>query len=84
MITVILGVKTDNRSETALRIQRVLTKFGCFIRTRLGLHSQRAVDCTEYGLLLIEITDKEKSVDIEQMLLDIDGVEIQRMEFCFS
>ena len=84
MIPVILGVKTDNRSETALRIQRVLTKFGCFIRTRLGLHSQRAVDCTEYGLLLIEITDKEKSVDIEQMLLDIDGVEIQRMEFCFS
>lgn len=84
MNTVILGLKTDNRSETALRIQKVLTKFGCFIRTRLGLHSPKSVDCTEYGLLLIEITNKEKSVDIEQMLLEIDGVEIQRMEFKFE
>lgn len=83
MNTVILGIKTDNRSETALRIQRVLTKFGCFIRTRLGLHSSKTADCTEYGLLLLEITNKEKSVDIEQMLLDIDGIEIQRMEFQF-
>jgi len=84
MTTVILGVKTDSRTDTALRIQKVLTKFGCFIRTRLGLHSSKTIDCTEYGLLLIEITNKEKSVDIEQMLLDIDGVEIQRMEFQFS
>lgn len=84
MFTVILGVKTDSRSDTASRIQKVLTKFGCFIRTRLGLHSPKTIECTEYGLLLIEITNKEKSVDIEQMLLEIDGVEIQRMEFKFE
>ena len=83
MTTVILGVKTDNRSETAVKIQKILTKFGCFIRTRLGLHSSKIFDCSEYGILLLEIVDKEKSVEIEQNLLEIDSVEIQRMEFNF-
>ncbi|MBQ2645307.1 hypothetical protein IJG14_07040 [bacterium] len=80
-MTVILGVKTEDRFETAKCIQKILTDYGCFIKTRLGLHNILEDICPKYALMLIEIPRKEKAVLIEEKLLDISGIEIQRMEF---
>ncbi len=83
-MTVILGVKIENRFENSECIQRVLTEYGCFVRTRLGLHDIREGVCPKYALILLEIIDREKAVSVEKLLLDIPGIEIQRMEFDFK
>lgn len=33
-----VAVMVDHRNETALSVQKILTGWGCMIRTRLGLH----------------------------------------------
>lgn len=53
-------------------------------KTRVGLHDIREGVCPKYALMLLEIPDKQKAVSIEQKLLDISGIEIQRMEFEFK
>ena len=83
-MTIILGVKTENRFESSECIQRVLTDFGCFVKTRLGLHDIKQGTCPKYALMLLEIPEKEKAILIEKKLLDISGIEIQRMEFTFN
>ena len=83
-MTVILGIKTDNRLESAICIQRVLTEFGCFVRTRLGLHEISENYCSKYGLIILEILNDEKAILIENKLLDIEGIETQRMIFSFE
>lgn len=80
-MTIILGIKTEDRENSAKKIQNILTKYGCYIKTRLGLHDISGEKCPHYGLILLEIPFKEHSVLIEKKLFDIDGIEIQRMEF---
>lgn len=83
-MTVILGVKTENRFESSKCIQQILTEYGCFVKTRLGLHNIGQNICPKYALILLEIPDKDKALLIGQKLLDISGIEIQRMEFEFN
>ena len=83
-MTVILGLKIEDRLETAQKIQKILTEYGCFISTRLGLHNIHDNNCPHYALMILEIPIKEKSIKIEEKLLDISGIEIQRMEFDFN
>ncbi len=37
-MTTIMGIKLDNRTQTAIEFQQILTNYGCSIKTRLGLH----------------------------------------------
>lgn len=80
-MTVILGIKSENRCESANSIQKILTEYGCYIRTRLGLHDTTSFKCPKEAIMLLEITDKKMSVEIEKKLLNISSIEIQRMEF---
>lgn len=80
-MTVILGLKTEDRIEYSRDIQKVLTDYGCFIKTRLGIHNIGEKSCPKFGIILLEIPIKEKAILIEQKLLDISGIETQRMDF---
>lgn len=53
----IIGIKLDNRSECAVEFQQILSKFGCGIRTRIGLHDTHTDYCTNFGVVLLEIVD---------------------------
>ncbi len=83
-MTVILGVKTKNRLETSDEIQKVLTKFGCDIKTRLGIHNILGNICPKNALILLEIPQKKQAILLENELLNISEIEIQRMEFDFN
>lgn len=80
-MTTIIGIKVANRIESAVSVQSVLTKFGCHIKTRIGLHEAVNGHCSSSGLILLEIIDDEKAKDITNELCDIDEVEIQQMLF---
>lgn len=53
----IIGVKLDNRAEDAAEFQRIITDFGCGIKTRIGLHDTFENNCTNTGLVILEVID---------------------------
>ncbi len=80
-MTTIIGIKVNNRTENAAGVQEILTKFGCVIKTRIGLHEQINGQCSPAGIILLEITDDVKAVEITNKLCDIEQIEIQQMKF---
>jgi hypothetical protein len=80
--TRILGVMVKDRNQTSQKVQDVLTKYGCSIKTRLGLHDLDLTNCTACGLILLELTgDVNECLRLENELWAIDGVKIQKMVF---
>jgi hypothetical protein len=79
---VVLGVLILNRVTNAAQVQKVLTEFGCSIKTRLGLHEVDEKTCSSNGLLLLELFGDEKaSAELEKQLRAIKGIQVQKMVF---
>lgn len=78
----ILGIMINDPSTAAVRVQSILTKYGCSIRTRLGLHDIDQEYASETGLILLELSgDEQEGIRLENELLALDGVEIKKMVF---
>lgn len=78
----ILGVMINDPTKGAEKIQSILTKYGCTIRTRLGLHDIDENYATETGLMLLELRgEMEEYLRLENELLALEGVEVQKMVF---
>ncbi len=83
MSKIILGVMLEQRMETATSVQDVLTEYGCFITTRIGLHQTAEDACSERGLIILELADhvKGEADEMEKKLSDIKGVTVKKMVF---
>ncbi len=80
--TWILGIRINDRVKEVYKVQETLSKFGCSIRTRLGLHSPEDQICSGCGLILLElIGDQNECMKLENELLKIDGLEVRKMIF---
>jgi hypothetical protein len=78
----VLGIMITNRAENASQVQKVLTEFGCSIKTRLGLHEVNEKLCSTSGLLILELFGDEKaSIELERQLKAIKGIQVQKMLF---
>jgi len=78
----IIGIYVSNRLEASKQIQATLTKFGCSIKTRLGLHEVVDDHCSTSGLILLELTgDQGEALKLENELLKIQGVQLEKMIF---
>ncbi len=80
-MTTIIGIKISNRLESAVSVQEILTKYGCIIKTRIGLHEEINGQCSPRGLILLEIINDEESIKIANELCDIEEIKIQQMKF---
>lgn len=76
----IFGVHITQRVKSVPEVQAVLTKYGCSIRTRLGLHDADATSCSPGGLLIIDAFGAEVE-DFYKELKALEGVDTQRMDF---
>lgn len=77
----ILGINVLQREIASKEIQKVLTRYGCSIKTRLGLNDFDE-DADGGGLILLElIGDKNEWIKLENELYAIEGLEIAKMEF---
>lgn len=83
MSKIIMGIKVQSRIETAAEVQELLTKYGCSIGTRLGLHVATPDLCSPSGLIILEIMDGAdgEASALEKELLGLSGVEVRKMEF---
>ena len=77
MSTTIIGVRLENRMECAVEFQKVITQFGCEIRTRVGLHPSNSGMCLNYGIVLLEVSG-EAEILKKELAKQWD---IQTMEF---
>lgn len=78
----ILVLCITDRVKHATEVQQVLTKYGCNIKTRLGLHEAGTNICSANGLVFLELVGDTKEFDaMEQALQKIQGLDVRRMSF---
>ncbi|MBI5725622.1 MAG: hypothetical protein HZA50_16810 [Planctomycetes bacterium] len=78
----ILGVHVDDRLKEALKVQKLLTQHGDFIKTRLGLHEIGKSRNAKNGLLILEMVGPDVKIrQLSDKLNAITGVEVQSMVF---
>lgn len=80
----IMAILQENRVETAPKVQDILTEFGCYIRVRLGLHDAAIDQCTNTGLILLQLCGQDIPVkDMEAKLQAIPNVKVKAMSLDF-
>ncbi len=78
----ILGVHVADRMAHAGGVQDVLSRFGCNIKTRLGLHEVDEKHCSTAGLIILELFGAEDlCARMRDELRAIKGIEVQEMIF---
>lgn len=71
----VILILVSNRSKSAVSVQKLLTEYGCIIKTRLGIHDGVENVCSECGLVMIELAGSEKKAkDLYNKLAKIKGV----------
>lgn len=79
---IVLGILVRGRMEHVPNLQQIYTEYGCFIKTRLGLHEASDNACSPNGLHILEmIGDESKIAEMEGKISQIEGVTVQRMAF---
>ncbi|MCD6204477.1 MAG: hypothetical protein J7L22_02335 [Candidatus Marinimicrobia bacterium] len=68
-------VVVNKRKKEAVTVQKMLTEWGCLIKTRLGLHEGVLDDCSEVGSIILEMVgDKDKHEELVRKLNLLAGV----------
>lgn len=81
MSEIIVGVSVKFREKTSLNLQEFFTKYGCNIKTRLGLHNVDQNACSPAGLIILQLYDADAIVDnFIAELNKIDGVTAKYMK----
>lgn len=82
--TVILGILLRKRMATSTSLQEILSKYGCSIKTRIGIHHASDNVCSPDGVILLDVVGEESEIqNLENDLRNIDGADVQKMVFVF-
>ncbi|HHY37304.1 MAG TPA: hypothetical protein GX518_06435 [Firmicutes bacterium] len=69
----IIGARVENRIGNAVKLQEVLTKNGCKIKTRLGLHEVNENACSNEGIIILQPYGTKE--DVETLVNELNSVE---------
>jgi hypothetical protein len=76
----VMAIMVSNRREEAEKVQKLLTGWGCLIKMRMGLHDQVLDNCSDEGLIILELVgDKEKHEELMRKLNVLKGVQAKMM-----
>jgi hypothetical protein len=77
----VLIIFIGSRKKSAVNVQKVLTGWGCMIKTRLGIHDGVLDNCSDQGLLILELVgeDSQKQEMVRKLGL-IRGVTSKLVE----
>ena len=70
----IMAVKIEPRVKKAPEVQEVLTKYGCIIQTRIGLHEASQTSCANSGLVLLNLIDNQDE-EVKKLQEELNSVE---------
>ncbi len=69
------------RSKSAVNFQKVLTKYGCIAKTRLGIHDGVMDRCSDVGLIILELAgEKKQNRELAKKLNKLAGVNAKLVE----
>ncbi|MGD8780513.1 MAG: hypothetical protein PVH88_16290 [Ignavibacteria bacterium] len=75
MTKTILLIMIGKRKEAAVKVQQILTGWGCIIKTRLGIHDGVLDNCTDEGLLILELHgDNDQKDELARKVAVLPGV----------
>ncbi|HKK59000.1 MAG TPA: hypothetical protein VJ937_05955 [Salinivirga sp.] len=78
----LLGVLIKERQNVATQVQELLTRYGCSIKTRLGMHEATDDRCAPHGLIILELTGaSEDMLKLESELNALPGVDAKNITF---
>ena len=78
----VIGILVRNREQNIENVQDVFTKFGCSIRTRLGINVSQEYNSNGTGLILLELTGEVAEMEkLENTLKTLKDVEVKKMIF---
>jgi len=78
----IFGVHITDRLKKAVEVQKVFGKYGCNIKTRLGMHEVSDQACATNGLVILEVVGDDKTLkEFEKALSAIEGIAVKKMVF---
>jgi hypothetical protein len=70
-----MGILVDRRTESAPKVQEILTKFGDSILSRVGIHDPGEED---HGLITLNIRDREEKIkSLSKELESLNGVSVK-------
>lgn len=76
----VMAVLVNHRSKKAPEMQEVLTRHGCIIKVRLGLH-EAGDACSEEGLIILQLCGSKEAIKaLEEELNGLEGVKARNME----
>ncbi|MHC1721391.1 MAG: hypothetical protein AB9844_12095 [Clostridiaceae bacterium] len=72
---VVMALTITPRNIHAGEVQNILTKHGCIITVRVGIHEVTAESCSQKGLIILHINGSDDEIKALQTdLKAIDGV----------
>ncbi len=76
----ILGILVGKKHDVVVSVQKLLTTYGCYIRTRLGVNEVFFGEPA--GLIILELTgDKTQHRHLERDLMALKDVHVRKMVF---
>jgi len=79
----VMAVLIDKRTDAAPTVQEVLTKHGCIISTRIGMH--QVGECSEEGLVILHLCGNEEDIEnLQNDLVGIHRVKVEKMKVEFD
>ena len=76
----VMAIMVANRKEEAEKVQKLLTGWGCLIKMRVGIHDQVLDNCSDEGLIILELVgDQEKHEELLRKLNVLKGVQAKMM-----
>lgn len=71
----IIAMTLKGRSDNAVKVQQVLTEHGCRIKARIGLHDGTGDDCSNEGLIVLQVCGSDGEIRaLADGLNAVDGV----------
>ncbi len=75
-------ILVKERENVAVKIQELLTKYGCIIKTRLGIHDVVKDKCSNVGSIILELFSEklENLYKLEAELNSVKGVKAKLID----
>ncbi len=59
----VMVILVGDREHAAVNLQKLLTEWGCLIKTRLGIHDGVLDECSTEGLVILEVVGDQDKID---------------------
>ncbi|AZR74813.1 hypothetical protein BBF96_03865 [Anoxybacter fermentans] len=77
-----MAIKINNRNIDAPKFQELITKHGCIIKTRLGIHE--VDNCAKEGLIILQLCGKDEDIQaLGEEINSLDTVKAKWMKLDF-